>query len=597
MRFCALEVLCFSIPSLMSVKGNFSLLLFGVSLWLFQTSLPGQLGVTPTLNGMYFNNHRARAMDVQAEADYSRGRSSYQFDRGYYRAPLGPSDVVGPSDANAMNSQVYQGAGPGQPFSSVTAYSRTDRQSSNRYFASGGADTSAYGATGPHVADYFNSGYYNFKVAGIPFVLGAGALVEYNDNLFMTETDKESALAGGVWGSIQGTYNFSQLQSLSFSLTGGYTYFWDHPEEDGGEGYYRYQSGWRNGGIPGGFPGGFPFSLLNLSDGSGISLDILVGEVGLRIYDRFTTRNISFDDFSFQTNDMFSQFLNTAGLDVAWSVNQAITLTTGYSRTNEISLDEDFEYLDNGRHTLYGDLGWSPSQTWTAGVNVTSSWIDYNDNERFNNEPLKRDARTFDVGLYVNGPITVTENTTISMGAGSQIIDFEESLNSEGDPFDDYYYYLTLTNQLNTRFSHDLTFRHQADLGVAYDYVMTNSLRYGFQAIGYRGSRISGSAYYTWKDNSGGLDDEDFERFGFDLSAGHQVTEWLYFGMGYNFERTFASEGENGSDDHRFYVNTSYPLSDRMTLGMAYNFWMVEGEGDITDFEQNRTMLYLNYDF
>lgn len=551
--------------------------------------LLGQSGGAPSLRGMYFDNHRARSMDAERASEQSQSRPTYRYDRGYYRnlQPASESSgglgVVGSRQGHDTSA-----ASLGEPFPSGAHYThaqRTGRQL-GRYSQPVPRSDVAYGGAGPYVGDPFNNGRYNFKLGGVPFLVSAGAFMEYNDNLNLSKTNKESGLIGGIYGELRGTFRYTRQHSLSFSLGVGYNYFFDDPVYSGGQGYYTYQSG----GIPGVGSSGNNFSPYSIPLGSGLSFNMDFGEIGVTVYDYFSTDTIYLDDFSFDEDGVFSQFSNNAGASASWQINRKLTISSQLNRRDEFALDDGFDYLDNGQNSWSAVLSYSPNQTWTAGVAMTTSWVDYQ-------KDAKSDLRSSDVGFFVNGPIPLSRNSTISLGAGSQVIDMEDA-----SDLDDYYYQLTLSNQLNARFSHSLSFGHESALGIESDYVTTDYVRYGFGMIGYRGMRLSGSVFYEWEEASGGLDVGDYERYGLDVSIGRELKfSGLYLGLGYHYGRTEEDLYGGAYNEHSFSVDTSYPLTPKMVMGMGYQFWMVDGEGDgeeeFSGFEQNRLIMSLTYQF
>ncbi len=549
--------------------------------------LRGQSGVSPSLQGMYFDDHQARSMDAGRASGQSQLRPTYRYDRGYYRnlQPAGGrSDglgVVGPAD--------YEGAPAslGQPFPSGAHYTHSQRygRQFGQYSQPSPRADEMYGGAGPYVADPFNAGYYNLKVAGVPILISAGAFLEYNDNLNLSKTDKESGLIGGVYGEFLGQFRYTRQHSLSFSLGLGYNYFFDHPEYAGGQGYHTYQGS----GLPG-MSFGNGFSPYAIPLGSGFSFNMDFGEVDVIFYDSFATNTVYINDFSFNEDEIFSQFSNNFGVSASWQINRKLGISSQFNRMDQFALDDGFEYLDNGRNTWNTMLSYSPNGIWTAGVSLRSSWVDYEEN-------VKNDLSSFDVGLFVRGPISLSRHTNLSIGVGSQMMDVDN-----GSDLDDYYYNVTLSNQLNARFNHSLTFGHKADLGIESDYVSTNYVRYGFGMMGYRGMSVSGSAFYEWEDPTGGLDVGEYERYGADLSIGRQLMlAGLYVGVGYHYGRTEEKPSGDAYDQHSFSLDTSYPLTPKMVMGMGYRFWMVDGEGSgedaTTGFEQNRFIMSLTYQF
>jgi len=550
-------------PNSTKVIVAFGILAFGVLA--FSGSVCAQQGITPSLNGLFFDDFRARSLDAERPSTHSQGRPSYRFHRGYYRS-LGPTA----SQSRESLDHRSKGRGLGQPFPEGDLYSHSQRY--GREF--GRYSSPTFGRdqlfAGPYVTDGFSNGHRNFKIGPIPFKVGLSADLEYNDNLTRTKTNKASTLIAGVNARINGTYNITRWNRLSIGGGIGYDYYFDHPELSS---YGQWSDS-----------GG-----LNIPLGSGFSFDVLAGDLVITFYDQFSTQSVTQDDFALDDLDIFSQFVNQAGVSTNWAINSSLNFSLGYQRSDRIAFDDEFDFLDYGQHTLRASLAWSPTQTWTAGINGSSNWVGYSGN-------VQNDGETYSVGAFFSSPIT--HNTSIRAGAGVQIFEFDEGgTNGDRSDLSDEYYNVSLQNQLNARVSHSITLGHESSLGTRSNFVTTDYIRYGVGVIGYRGSRYSASIFYEEEQSSGGFSAENFERYGVDLYAGHQITDWLHMGLGYHYGNTESSIAGRDYEQHSFSIDTSYPLTPNVNMGVGYRFWTVSAEDSAADFDQNRVILNLNYRF
>jgi len=514
------------------------------------TCLPGafispfllaQHGITPSLTGSYFDDARARAQDVQRPVANGAGTPAYRFHRGYYRS-------LGPEGSNRQTA----GTGATSAYPEIDLYSNSQRygREFGRYSSGSFNRGSLFAPT--YVTDPFSGGYHNFKVGPVPFRISAGASVEWNDNLTRAgegQDKLEDIIVGGRIG-LNGTYNITRYNRISLSTGVGWDYYLDHPEAN---------------------PTDDEDVSVFITDGSSISFDILLGDILVTVYDRFSINRLTSDDFALDDLDLYSA-------------------TLGYNRNDVIAIDSEFDQLDRGTSSVSASLGWTPTGVWTAGLNASTSWVNYD-------QGVQNDGNIYNIGAFFSSPITT--NTSIRAGAGSQILDFDEG-GTNGDlrsDFDDYYLNVSLQNQLNARVSHSLTFGHESSLGTRSNFTTTDYIRYGVGIIGYRGSRISASVFYEDEVSSGGFQEEDYDRVGVDLYWGHQLTEWLHLGLGYNYGRTDSNLAGRDYEQHSFSIDTSYPLTPNAILGAGYRFWNVDGDGTAADFDQNRIILNLNYHF
>ena len=522
----------------------------------------GQHTVSPSLNGIFFDDFRARSLSQQ-RVKQTEDQSKYRYHRGYYRA-----EGAGPEEEIVQEAASSDDLGKPFPQGDLYTHSRRYGREFGRYSTGAMVYESAF--AGPYVTDWFNDRDYNVKLGSIPLQVSARAELEYNDNVRRSSENETGSFIGTLYGYVRGDYYLTEETRLSIQFGLGYEYYFDDPELSG-------QGRWLD-------EGG-----LNIPIGSGFDFDVLVGDAVITFYERFQTRNATEDDFRLDDLETYSEFQNSAGIAVNYSLNSRINFTLGYNRSDNIALDDTFSFLDNGRNSVQASVAYSPDQIWTAGVNVTGSCIGYPDD-------IKNDATAFSAGVFLSSPIT--KNTSIRFGAGSQILDFDEGgAIQDNSDLDDYYYNIALQNQLNARVSHSLSFGHEAFLGTRSNFVTVDYIRYGVGWIAYRGSRVSASVFYEEEDSSESIAEEDFNRYGLDIYAGHQLTEWLFLGLGYHYGDTDSSLVGRDYDQHSFSIDTSYPLTEDLNLSVGYQFWTTNSETGADDFDQNRIFMNVNYYF
>src|SRR5438034_823181 len=91
-----------------------------------------------------------------------------------------------------------------------------------------------------------------------------------------------------------------------------------------------------------------------INPGSELAFNLFVGDVRIRLYDRFSYQeSLFFNSFSgentrfYNFNDVgtFSRLNNEAGFDVDWDLNKVV-LSAGYNHENFISTTSSFDYLN-----------------------------------------------------------------------------------------------------------------------------------------------------------------------------------------------------------------------------------------------------------
>jgi hypothetical protein len=323
---------------------------------------------------------------------------------------------------------------------------------------------------------------------------------------------------------------------------------------------------------------------------------------------------------------MFGVLQNDTGIAANWRINSAWTLSVNvmHSYTEAISKPKLSEY-NRSMDTVHASLSYSPYATWSTGVEGGTSAASYK--TTFNNDGLLNNA-----GAFVVVPLGKT--TYVRGAAGVQSFNFDDPLstftylspgdvrsstpagfgNNNGDTSDlsDYYYNLTFTNRLNSRFSHSLSIGHESSLNLITNYVTADYVNYGISTVAWKGSRISLSGYLEDAQTSPGKFAQDFLQYGADLYISHKLSSKLNLGTGYHYGLTeadyvgdedikdFSDRFTSHFTQHALNVDLSYTLSKKATLILGYRFYSNEMNLQTlggNDYKQNRFMTGFNYNF
>jgi hypothetical protein len=477
------------------------------------------------------------------------------------------------------------------------------------------------------------------KLGPVNVGFGLSGLLEYNDNVTRASTNEISDFIASGFLNINANYQITQNNALSLTTTLGFDHYFDHPEVS---------------------PYGGDF-VLNVLPGSTIAFDIKVGPVNLVVYDRVSVRPATQNDFALDATSIFGVFQNDAGLAASWAVNSDISLALNFMRSDAVAMEDAANIFDRVMHSLHGSLGWSPEHTWTLGIEGGMTWVEYpeqynNDGTLANagvffSTPLGRNTFlrvaggvqefTFDeppaFSRSVTGAdITATQNQIVSVQsqltalqnepfasvdaatqqaalasqlnqlnallAQQQATQLNEDLefasnNRDSSDLSDYYYNVTLTNQLSARISQSLSFGHESALNTTSNFITADYVSYGVGIIAWRGSRISLSGYFEDAEESGGTEKEDLSQRGFDAYLSHQLNSRLRLGVGYHYGVTESNLASRDYVQHAFNVDLNFALSRKMTVALGYRFWTTDADDDVNDFDQNRAVVQVNYNF
>ena len=263
------------------------LVLSALAIPLIGSTAKAQHGVTPSLGGLFFDDVRARALDIERPGN---GQPAYTFHRGYYRS-------LGPQGSAASQRRGY---GEDPYANQVDYYSHSQRY--GREFGRYSGNTVNRGSffAPAYVSNPFGGGHYNFRLGPIPFSMSMGLNAEYNDNITRRRFDPLEEYIVGVDFGLNGSYNLTRYNRISLSVGVGVDHYFNHPEVN-------------------------PYDdvdvALSLSDGSSINFDILLGDIVITIYDRFSISRLTVDDFALDDLDLFSAFTNDLGVVANWGIN------------------------------------------------------------------------------------------------------------------------------------------------------------------------------------------------------------------------------------------------------------------------------------
>ncbi len=603
-----------------------------------------QYGASPSQSGLFFDDLRNRASQSRLGSGVRSGEAVYDYqneDSGFtYTADgreMGSAQTVtGMNEAaRQMGQSVYRTGGGATAARAVGDYTYYSSQysSPNTFFAP------------TYVSDPFMGGKRNIKVGGVNLGFGFLGSVEYNDNITRSGTAPLDDIISTNLFNINANYQVTENNNLSLATSLGFDHYFNHPEVAFGN-------------------NGF---VLNVLPGSSIAFDMKIGPVFVVIYDRFSARPAVQNDFALAANQIFGVMQNDVGLGARWDINSALSLSFNYMHSTSRSYEEEFSDFDRDMDSVQGNLTWSPSGTWSLGLEGGMSWVRYP--EGFNNDGVLANA-----GVVFATP--VGKSSFLRVGAGVQSFDFDSppeievsesqvnsanskvaglqrevatlkavplSLDAEtraeqeadieaaeddlamatataqglsgqrqqqlesntGDTSDlsDYYFNMTLTNQLSSRVSQVLSFGHESALSNVANYVTADYINYGIGVIAWRGSRLSVSAYYEDADASGGRNGEDLTQHGFDAYLSHNINSWCRAGIGYHYGNTDSGGIESEPDVDRDFKQYSYSadlsfmLSRKASLSFGYRHFTTDGEDPEFSFEQNRFVMALNYNF
>jgi hypothetical protein len=583
----------------------------GVAQLIGISSVQAQYGASPTQTGLFFDDLRSRQKAESASKSSTGTRDgdvTYDYDSGMYRT----------SEESQMGqrSTDYQSAREvGRPSvrSGSNAFAARTVGDYTNYAGQYASPTGFFAPT--YISDPFLNGRRNVRVGPINIGFGLYQGFEYNDNINRSGTDPQADTISTTLVNIDANYQITQNNRLSLTTAIGFDHYFDNPDlaPYGNDGF-----------------------VLNVLPGSTLAFDIKAGPVFITVYNRTSVRPAAQNDFALSRNQVFGVMQNDTGVAANWRINSAWTLSMNYMHSYADPLGTENNRGANpanntanfGRTTdsIHGSLTYSPSGTWVTGIEGGITSLQYAGG--FNNDGTLNNIGAFFV-------LPVGDKTYIRLAAGYQGYDFKDIrttgnpaspffrrgpvystatplTNEDNSDLSDYYYGVTISNQLNSRVSQSLSFGHESSLNVTSNFITSDYVNYGLSVIAWKGSRISMSGYYEQADGSGGAYAQDLNQYGLDLYVSHRVNSKITMGAGYHFGRTNSSapgDFANGGkfNQHAINFDITYALSPKANMVLGYRHFLTDvlysadaagnDISDSQDFEQNRFIIGLNYNF
>jgi hypothetical protein len=530
-----------------------------------------QFGVSPSQSSSFFEDFRSRSKQMQQSGSgYKSGDVVYDYDSGTYMGM--EEDQMRPDDLLRQAREVSQ---PAVRSGSAAVAARYVGDYTNY----AGQYTSPTGYFAPtYVSDPFLTGKRNFALGPVNVGLGFYGGLEYNSNVNRSQNNPVSDMIGTFMLNISANYRVTQNNVLSITSAVGLDHYFSHPElAPYGDGNY----------------------LLNILPGSTLAFDVKAGPLYFTFYDRISVRPATSNSFALNAQSIFGVFQNDAGVAMNWAINSKWTLSLNYNNSISKALQTNFEQFNRQLDTFQGTLTYSPHGTWSAGYEGSISILSYE-------QPMLNDGILINSGAFIRAPIG--SSSFIRVAGGLQKFNFEKPTVfaplGPGDDTDlsDYYFNLSINNQINNRVSHVLSFGHESALNLSSNFITANYVNYGVSVITSKGGRLSVTGYYERAKPSSfnaafPQAQASLTQYGFDTYYNHQITSRISMGAGYHFGRT-DSEAFNGDfDQHAFNLNFGMALTQKSMLNVGYRYFTTKTDGGNLDFNQHRIILGLSYNF
>jgi hypothetical protein len=342
---------------------------------------------------------------------------------------------------------------------------------------------------------------YNLLAGPIRFRFSVTTGIEYNDNINLSETDRQSDVIIRPQFNIDAIWPVTQLNTLRLDLGLGYSFYLNHPGAN------------TNGVL--------------ISPGSQLAFDIFVQDFRINIHDRFLLQQDPTTQIQLSDVADYGRFENTAGVSVLWDLNKAV-LTFGYDHFTFVSTTSDFSYLDRNAEEFAFSAYFALTSTTGAGLE-TNFVYNYYSQQVLNN------SVNYSVGPFVETQLT--NYLKLRASAGYQAMNFDS-----GGSIDDTsngsspYGYILLAHRINAAISQTIAAGHELQLGINSNFITVNYVRHTATWNIINNVLLATEVFYENGDDSGdGVDSENIQRYGGAATVGYQLTPHVTLGLRYQY--------------------------------------------------------------
>ena len=382
---------------------------------------------------------------------------------------------------------------------------------------------------------------YNLKLGPVEVDVIGTFGIEYDDNINTSENNpiEDVILQPGV--SLGFKWQMTEFNELDLNIGAEYWHYLDNNELNNAE------------------------NQLAITPNTELSFRVLIGDVVLRVYDRLQYSFDSADsvqvdpdtgDVVDQDPEAFTRFTNVAGVQSEWFIGETI-FSAQLSRTDIWSPNEEFAFVDRTEHKAALNVERDLAANFRTGVGTSFTTFDFDDE-------VNNDGDVLSIGPYFDWKIT--DVIGLFAGVAWNDYDFDEGALTDTTPSgdesgtSDLSWSVRLSHVVNPVFNHQLEYYHSIDVSNTANFNELDGLRYSFSHTVNSRIRLDGALGYETNTSSGGLIDDDFDRWQGGLS-------------------------------------TELRLGPRLTADIGYRYTDKDSEAELQSYEQNEIRVLFSYDF
>ena len=365
---------------------------------------------------------------------------------------------------------------------------------------------------------------YNIRIGKLDLSLAAGIGIEFNDNIALSEFNRQSDIIFRPTFDIEGAIRFSETNRLRLGVGLSYAKYLDHSQYDS--------------------------KSLLVSPTSAITWTAEAGAFKFTVRERFSYQEDPFDQPTLNVAN-YRRYENQVGIQVDWDANQYTKISVGYDRYDLWAQDPAYSAIDHAINTVFLRPSHQINPSFTVGLNASLSSFDYRQRSH-------SDGHSLLVGPFVKWK--VNDFTDVYAEVGFQQSSFDSSttfsivdrltglVTGTGQDTEDgsgWYAKLEIVNRPTEFLRQRLSFSKTAELGYQSNFYDLYHVEYSIEWAIREKTTIRPIFFYEYYQTSG-PESEDAHRFGAALGIYHVVTDNFTVGLDYRY--LVKDSNRNGAD-------------------------------------------------
>ncbi|MDD2708148.1 MAG: hypothetical protein PHV34_09075 [Verrucomicrobiae bacterium] len=356
----------------------------------------------------------------------------------------------------------------------------------------------------------------NFKVGPVGFAFEVGLREEFNDNVNLASTGRQSDWITGPHVVTHMDWAFSQINKLGLTMDLGYDKYLNHPELD--------------------------TQNILVKPGSVLDFDFFVKDIHFNLHDRLAIQQDPTSTTQLSNTSSFRRMSNIIGLQADWDLNKVI-LSAGYDHEMFKTLDDTYSYLDQDTDTFRVRAGYRAISPLVAGVQTSVSRTEYK-------QTFQNNSTSVSPGAYAS--IIASEYLQAEVDLSYQMSSFDTG-GAVGDNsrFESLVFSAMIQNQLNRWMNHSLRAARYTPLGIGSNYTDIYEINYDASFDVVRDVSLNAGGFVQFYEDSPSDQSESGTRFGLRFQAGYQLFETTRLTLSLQRIQKFSDRTGNDFDQNR----------------------------------------------